>query len=816
MDLNGIDWSDPESFFRAIGGGPGTNLPIPKMISPSQVKKQASEYSSQIFSNQVLLKDILDRHEPTIHKRWAKKTRNQRLEILLAAWPKISVAHRPDFMAFRKETEREREAGTKFRDAFMYPYINLEDLTKPRTLPLMLQSRARGAPYAFAFADYDAAHLGIVSKAIIPPFLNEYTMMLTGRTTPKTYGQLVSWDEDDSAFESMISGKGMHPGQGLLVLEIQARVMRFLVDFCERILHDIPASDLTTEKWPIQSPVVLPRETIDGFASQAAMSAEAPYRLPANMDLPRLESLLEAKKSAAEDHIWALREDPGYFAGAVLEYRNHRQETLKDTNGRSHPLMGVGREDVFWQRVIGNVLTNANLGLEVWSELHTQVKEVRRLQRHYEDQITTEKDLPKEYLNALLRFQHYLNQASKGPVGQLKHCAYSSPPLCHLFVRLPPADPNTPMIQIMKKPGIKLERVEAELTWLLQTLIEDGSTLFLVGLTNVVDELGRLIQSDAKAKALVSAHVADVISDLSVISEALRQLKIYQPWAQTFEHALGDKEDDIKKEFAQHTQAWGLIMNVSDGPDQKKIIRLGEPTGGKFHYPVDKHRSKGNVDAMRSAEQKLDAFWRAVDNNMRGKEITGTALWRLLSQEKSLHRTPEWVEPERVAKQDPRDSIMVPLSELYLDLEFRTQRTIGHASSAAKAPKPKTRGAPTAVPDLPEPGLTLTQPDAQPTFNLDVRALKVFRTLFYTPTLDATPGEVSWADFLHAMAATGFAPEKLYGSVWQFSPSGLDVERSIQFHEPHPSGKLSYRVVRRYGRRLNRAYGWEGKMFLPK
>lgn len=728
----------------------------------------------------------------------------------------MPASHRPDFLAFRKETERERDAGTKFRDAFMYPYINLEDLAKPRTLPLMLQSRARNAPDVFAFVDYDAAHLGFVSKAIVPPFLNEYTMVLTGRTTPKTYGELVSWDEDDSAFEYMISGKGMHPGQGLLVLEIQERVMRFLVDSCKRILHDIPTSDLTTEKWPIQSPVVLPQETINGFASQTAMSAEAPYRLPKNIDLPRLESLLEAKKSAAEDHIWALREDPGYFAEAVLDYRDHRQETLKDTNGCSHPLMGVGREDVFWRRVIGNVLTNAHLGLEVWSELHTQVKELRRLQGRYEDQITADTDLPEEYLNALLRFRHYLNQALKVSIGQLKHCAYSSPPLRHLFVRLPPVDPSTPMIKIMRRPEIKLERVEKEFIWLLQTLIEDGSTLFFVGLTNVVDELERLIQSDAKVRMLISAHIADIFSDLSVISEALRQLKIYQPWAQTFENALVSKEDGIKKEFAQHTQAWSLVMSAADGPDQKKIIRLGEPIGAKFHYPVDKHRSKGNVDAMVSAEQKLDAFWRAVDENMRGRKIEGTALWRLLSQEKILHRTPEWVQPEKAAKQDPKHSVTVPLSELYLDLERRTQRTIDHTSSVARVPKPKTRGTPTAAPDLPEPGLTPIQPAVQPTFSLNTRALKVFHTLFYTPTLNATPGEVSWVDFLHAMVATGFVPEKLYGSVWQFSPSGLEVERSIQFHEPHPSGKLSYRVARRYGRRLNRAYGWEGKMFLPR
>lgn len=63
------------------------------------------------------------------------------------------------------------------------------------------------------------------------------------------------------------------------------------------------------------------------------------------------------------------------------------------------------------------------------------------------------------------------------------------------------------------------------------------------------------------------------------------------------------------------------------------------------------------------------------------------------------------------------------------------------------------------------------------------------------------------------MSSTGFAIEKLYGSVWQFTPSDLDVERSIQFHEPHPSGKIPFRMARRYGRRLFRAYGRHAGMF---
>ena len=78
----------------------------------------------------------------------------------------------------------------------------------------------------------------------------------------------------------------------------------------------------------------------------------------------------------------------------------------------------------------------------------------------------------------------------------------------------------------------------------------------------------------------------------------------------------------------------------------------------------------------------------------------------------------------------------------------------------------------------------------------------VLATVFFVPSTADQQGEIVWKDFLQAMVATGFVPDKLYGSVWQFTSSKLDVERSIHFDEPHPSGKIPYLVARRHGRRL--------------
>jgi hypothetical protein len=70
--------------------------------------------------------------------------------------------------------------------------------------------------------------------------------------------------------------------------------------------------------------------------------------------------------------------------------------------------------------------------------------------------------------------------------------------------------------------------------------------------------------------------------------------------------------------------------------------------------------------------------------------------------------------------------------------------------------------------------------------------------------------------FLYAMAGIDFGAEKLYGSVWQLRPrTTLNLRHGMRFHPhgSHPNTEIPYRIARRFGRRLNRAYGWTGDTF---
>ena len=823
---SGVDSDDPASFLESVAGL-RNNLPIPKLVSPEELRMEAAQFSSAIFQSLDTLHAIVERHELTIQNRWMKKSKQQRLKILLTAWPSMPPSHRPDYEAFRKEDLEKRKAGTDYRDSFIWPYLNQEDLARRRTLLLLLNARARNHPSRFAAADGEAMHIGLVTQGLVPVFLNEYVVILNGfvdRKEDHEYGKLVHWDDHPDAFSWMLTQRQFQPGSALLILEAQARLMEFLVQCCTQILHDIPIAMLTSDSYPIQlEPRSKSENNVNGHASLSVMAQEMPYSVPSSLDMSRPASLLEAAAVSAQDHLWSLREDPGYFLQCLLDRREHRQELLLDTYGNKHPILQPHRADVFWHRIISDVVTESYLRLEMFTELTRQAQHLHELQLKYRSQISPDRKLPDEYLDALLKFRYFVYKTAKGPLDTLKMNVVASLPFRPFFEREPPENANSPIIRVRSK-GLKMGLFESQLLWILRTLWEDGENLFLLGMTSAVDELQRLLDKEQSANNMITEFVSNIIGDLAILCECLRQINNYQPWAAGFDHHMVEKENGMKEDYAKTSKPWAGMLGVfreQTASSTMIIVRLGKPSDKRFEYPVAKRRTKENTEIMRRSEANLDAFWSAVDTRMSKEagDITGTAVKSLLNQSRILQRTPQWSEPDKsVSKSSDNDvkSLLMPLSELYFQLESQTSRTLTGVSEEAPTSKIKTRGTASTAKANPtaEPRLIPNEP--QPTFAVDNRALKVFRTLFFTPSVTAMPGEVAWTDFVHAMASTGFAAEKLYGSVWHFTPTTLDVERSIQFHEPHPAGKIPFRIARRHGRRLNRAYGWNGGMFVPQ
>ncbi|KAL9618972.1 MAG: hypothetical protein Q9160_006366 [Pyrenula sp. 1 TL-2023] len=752
------------SFFEAMGQ---SGFPMPSFPDPNEIRQKSKQLSMEIFDNCFLLHAILDRHEATIQKRWRKKTTDQPRKFLLAAWPNMSKGHRPDFEAFMKESPQQRAKDTSFKEAFI---------------------RGHNLPDAFAFADADAAHVGHVTQAIKPAFLNSYTMVFAERKTPQSYGKLIAWDDDPDAFGWMNSGISKQPGESLTVLEIQKRVWSFLVDCCLHILHEIPKANIVSERYNVQPepPMVLGRDEV-GFPSLLVVAAEAPYQVPAALDLARLEMLVASRRSSAKDHYWALKEDPSYFAQVMLEFKEHRQELIPDTNGKSHPTLDEPYQSLFWNRILGEA----------------------------QNKISSLEALPQEYLRSLQSFLSSLEQLSKGPTEMLKRGVPASPPLRSQFVRESQRAGTTKM-QVHSRPVKDSKKTIGRLLWLFSTLW-NSDQLYLFGLHNLVDELERLTQSEPEVKHSLSSWTADRIFDLSLIAECIHNVNHYYPWVESIRVGAAEGGKSVKAEYIAFSNDLTPLLKTNF--EATDLADLGTPGGRRFFYPADKRRTKENTQALRSAEDNLNAFWSAVDSHLISKCKGSYDMVRdLLSKDRVLQRTPEWVEPRKEAHKSANaiQTIDQPLSQLYIDLESRTERTISDSTSVPPTAKvkPKTRKAPITSEASFQPSLAAPpSPPLVSPISVDRRALKAFSTLFHDPSASSQPGEIAWTDFLHAMLSAGLSPQKLYGSVWQFSPQ-QGRGRSIQFHEPHPAGKIPFLVARRHGRRLNRAYGWGGGCFV--
>lgn len=131
---------------------------------------------------------------------------------------------------------------------------------------------------------------------------------------------------------------------------------------------------------------------------------------------------------------------------------------MKDTKGKAHPILQALNIDTFWERVIGNVLLSSHIELEIFAELRRQAEALKRLQDKYASSLSPLKDLPEEYLVAILRFRYFLNQLAKEWLNDLKTTVVASLPMRSLFVRLPAENLNN--IVFTQKPGLKLSTVE--------------------------------------------------------------------------------------------------------------------------------------------------------------------------------------------------------------------------------------------------------------------------------------------------------------------------------------------------------------------
>lgn len=361
----------------------------------------------------------------------------------------------------------------------------------------------------------------------------------------------------------------------------------------------------------------------------------------------------------------------------------------------------------------------------------------------------------------------------------------------------------------------------------LISLLCDEAERSMYGPSTLIDELQRRIDRSKEESSKLSDLVMAVFSDIALMSHTMHQIAMFFPWSAKLNEL--DKDYEPPKD-PREVASFKVLTQIL-----KKLPSLADsvmPFSEKLAYPVNKAVNESNIATMRAAEANLDQYWKIVDHHD-GED--GRALHNLVlrhgAEIRNLRRTPSY-SPQLDHKQDGKSKTQESGAD---DIAVQSHRFNSLAldsfperpSLDSPRQKNKTRGIPRVTLEDENTTINLTQqtttphPGPEPAFQVSRRAIKVFKSLFFTPsasTSQATNGEISWSEFLHAMASAGCSIEKLQGSVWQFIPKDKDSFgwHGIHIHEPHPSNKIPFVVARRIGRRLNRNYGWSAKTFVAR
>lgn len=432
--------------------------------------------------------------------------------------------------------------------------------------------------------------------------------------------------------------------------------------------------------------------------------------------------------------------------------------------------------------------------LIVWDIILGDLQKLETL--HTAIATTSVEPLPEEYQDALANFVLAMDELTKYPLADLRKILPMSEPIRQYFDCTVKDDQSTAyhLRKDMKIPPI-LE--------MIYDLMNVARTT-IMGFPNILDIIERIMRHDGDQRDLITTEVAKTLSETAAIGEIHTRLSRHQPRIQL--------PVDLDSSIAQIESRIEINTMIYMELDSTELGAFVTPFHN-FEYPPHGKTQK-NVEKIRAEEAMLDTFWREVDQHF--EQATGKTLIGLMEDritEREIERTPPWQPPvvrpkyKKVATPKPTAGEIEALRTFQAETESSTPL------ATRPKEKVKTRGVAEPLSELvaaeePE----IEEPKAQ-TFTLAKGPYKTMRTFFPGDVQDRVGAKVLWKDFVFAMQKLDFSIKSLNGSASIFEPA-WKPESSIIFHEPHPGNEIRFDLLRRYGGRLFRKYGWTTETFV--
>ncbi|OTB08722.1 hypothetical protein M426DRAFT_262182 [Hypoxylon sp. CI-4A] len=752
---------------------------------------RALERSSSIFDDWDTLFYIIDQYEKEIQNRWKGMSRNERVALLLKVDPELPPMHSPHVQLWKNRNKTRQPEKLNYTTIIL-PYLNLEDLTKEEPILLLLNSRARNPPDDLYFDDWLSLGFAAWTRLIKRTQLPGYFMIFRDSGVPHLYGKIYSTNNGADRAKFDPTREVISPCDGLWVLELQYILYRFLVEFCSAILHDIPEDNLVLEDAESVPEPPLPSSKFDtnNVRHLGIAVFEERYRPSLEPDFARVESLLAAKSSAAEDHLRALRVKPNYLLHTAYERAYHMLERLPDTDGGVHPLISRDNPQAsLLGKVFATLMFEALEDVYVFSALHSKIFYLRQLLLAYKGKMDPSKELPHELTTAYQDFVGLVSCSNQAilSTSALRKGLYSSPPLREHFRRQVPCQKNSfaqlSYAYVPTTPDPKRDH----LLYLVEN-IGDVRSHSILGSRGLLTELDLFIRREPSVKPLLSSWVANRLSTQGILHECSHQMKRLQPWSLGVGARLARDRYSSAVGLGNCSAHLKKMRNLSDD----FWFHATGMIGHDFCYPEDHPYSEERVKEMRKAEVVTERFWHMVIGAMESAQTMSPRVRNLLP--KTVLPTPPWSKAHQESANAKLASSMAE-SLHKIDLKERDENKMKGLEFERKEESSKA---------------------AETIYEVDARAFNTLKIMLSDdPSAFPQPKHIPWEDVVYTMQSLGYEAEKLFGSAWWFKISMEDPQQDINIllDEPYMGDKLDWIVARHYGARCKKAIGWELEMF---
>ncbi|KAI1454366.1 hypothetical protein F4805DRAFT_324389 [Annulohypoxylon moriforme] len=540
--------------------------------------------------------------------------------------------------------------------ALMWPNLNAEDLSNKETLLLMLHQRSRYPPHKFATHDIGMLNFGMRNGLIGQIELPGYFAVLRDRDSPDTYGKLYSWEEDTDDVKSEPTRGWFTAGDSYWAVVVQSQIFWFLNEVCKLILHDMSPEEIyPAEGGHLLSqtlPDHLSKTCIEGVEILAIKAYEDQYKAPGETEFARCIRLIGAKLAHAEDHLWALREDPGYMIFAARDRMEHMTEMVPDEQGNPGPPPGINRHQL-WGRVFNRLITEAIANVDLFNVLfkkvcHLNCAVVERIQKEL---LFLDKPLG-WYVNETLFETFYDLIASSWELiatVDFEPSAFSSPLLRDSFYRTENESAlGHPIIR--PRSTIILDCIRDRLLWIFNSMSAEHSR-FDMGVRGLIGELDLWVRQEPKAKALITPFIAGQVSTLGIFSECLFQLEYFQPWIAGYRLFYHQNADRLIKNWSCDHEEQANIGKAKKllWETAARCLKVDENGEHVFLVQNSPTPTKKDIEERRSVEAGHDKFWSTLLRGLRSVSAVSDNLDALFTRDK-FRRTAPWVEPAKAAK----------------------------------------------------------------------------------------------------------------------------------------------------------------------